>query len=103
MNAYKQSLYSGITRVLANLAMVGAVFLAMRQASRPGVWPSEAVFCLYFFGITIPVWLIALWICRKVRKTWPTENLTLVTLPKLGKCLVSWSVGKPSPTILRQS
>lgn len=69
MTTYKQCLLSGIVRILANLLMVGAIFLAMYQAARWAVWPSELVFCAFFFGITIPVWLLAWgtlkWIRRK--------------------------------------
>ena len=55
MNSYKQSLYVGLIRVMANLLMLGAVFLSMYRASQWSSWPS-AVFCCWFFGITVPVW-----------------------------------------------
>ena len=50
MNSYKQSLYVGLIRVMANLLMLGAVFLSMYRASQWSSWPSEAVFCCWFFG-----------------------------------------------------
>ena len=49
MNSYKQSLYVGLIRVMANLLMLGAVFLSMYRASQWSSWPSEAVFCCWFW------------------------------------------------------
>lgn len=90
MNSYKQSLYGGIIRVCANLIMIGAVFLAMFQATRWPGWPSEAVFCLIFFGITVPVWILAWQANKWLRRRWPAENRSLVNLPRLGSQLVAW-------------
>lgn len=99
MNTYKQSLYVAIVRIVANLAMIGAVFLAMYQASHRPAWPSEAVFCVVFFGITIPVWLIAWRMTRWIRTRWPGPASSLVQLPHLGEQLVTWQVSQnPFPS-----
>lgn len=100
MNSYKQSLYSGIIRVLANLIMVAAIFLAMYQASRWPGWSSEAVFCLFFFGITIPVWTVALLLTRWTRKRWPSVSESIIDLPGLGSQVVAWKVLEPSSSLL---
>lgn len=92
LNSYKQALYVGIIRILANVIMLAAVFIAMYQASRWPAWPSEAVFCLVFFGITIPAWLAALRLTRWARRRWPAAAITLVCLPKAGEQLVQWRV-----------
>ena len=92
MNSYKQSLYAGIIRILANVLMVGAVFLAMREAAKPSPWPSEAVFCAWFFGITIPLWLAAYLLTRRIRRHFPAEFESLVELPRKGPQLVRWRV-----------
>ena len=92
MNSYRQSLYIGIIRVCANLVMIGAVFLAMYNASRWPSWPSEAVFCLCFFGITIPAWTAAWGLTRFVRRRWPARGQSVVDLPGRGRQLVAWEV-----------
>ena len=92
MNSYKQSLYAGIIRILANVLMVGALFFAMRMAARPSPWPSEAVFCTWFFGITIPVWVAAWFFTRRIRRHYPAEFESLVELPRKGPQLVRWRV-----------
>ena len=92
MNSYKQSLYAGMIRILANVLMIGAVFFAMRQAAQPSAWPSEAVFCAWFFGITIPVWVAAYLVTRRVRRHFPAEFESLVELPRKGPQLVRWRV-----------
>lgn len=92
MNSYKQSLYVAIIRILANVLMVGAVFFAMYQASRWHVWPSEAIFCLCFFCITIPTWIIAWRLTKLVRRIYPAEFQSLVSIPRMGEQLVSWRV-----------
>lgn len=94
MNSYKQSLYAAVIRIVANLLMVGAVFLAMRQASLPSAWPSEAVFCAWFFGITVPVWCLAFVCTRRVRRSFPAEYESLVDLPGRGPQLVRWRVNE---------
>lgn len=97
MNSYKQSLYIVIIRICANLLMLGAVFIAMYQASLWPAWPSEAVFCLFFFGLTIPGWLIAWQLIRFVRRTFPAEYKSLVYLPGFGEQLISWRLAKKKP------
>lgn len=92
MNSYKQSLYAGMIRILANVLMIGAVFFAMRQAAQPSPWPSEAVFCAWFFGITIPVWVAAYLVTRRIRRHFPAEFESLVELPRKGPQLVRWRV-----------
>ncbi|MBD5539469.1 MAG: hypothetical protein HDQ94_05690 [Desulfovibrio sp.] len=92
MNSYKQSLYAGIIRILANVLMVGALFFAMRQAALPSSWPSEAVFCAWFFGITIPLWGAACLVTRRIRRHFPAEFESLVELPRKGPQLVRWRV-----------
>lgn len=94
MNSYKQSLYCGIVRVLANLIMVGAIFLAMYQAARWPGWPSEAVFCLFFFGVTAPAWIMAWAVTRWIRRRWPASMQTMVDLPRHGRQLVAWRVAE---------
>lgn len=96
MNAYKQSIYSAIIRVSANILMVAAVFVAMYQASRWPGWPSEAVFCIVFFSITIPAWLAAWQLIRWTRRRWPGPAQSLVSLPGLGSQLVTWQIRKPA-------
>lgn len=95
MNSYKQSLFVSIIRIVANLIMIAAIFLAMYEARRWPGWPSEIVFCLFFFGITIPVWLIAWQLIKLVKKKWPAEFRSLVHLPGRGEQLVSWRVVRP--------
>lgn len=92
MNSYKQSLYTALVRICANLLMVCAIFLAMYEASRQPAWPSEAVFCLVFFGITIPVWICAWQLGKWIRRRWPAEPRSLVEMPGLGNQLVAWRV-----------
>ena len=58
MNNYKRSLYSGIIRITANLLMLGAVFLAMYMAAHT-VDGSVMTFCGWFFGVSVPVWMLA--------------------------------------------
>lgn len=92
MNSYKQALYSTIIRIAANVVMVCAVFFSMYQASRWPGWPSEAVFCIIFFGITVPVWIFAIYLTKLVRRTFPAEHQSLIFLPGRGQQLVSWRV-----------
>lgn len=85
-NSYRQSFYVGLVRITANVLMLGAVFWAMFQASRVSSWPSEAVFCLWFFGITVPVWVVAFCLTRRVRRWFPVESKTaLIPLPREGQ------------------
>lgn len=90
MNSYKQSLYSVLLRVMANLLMVGAVFLAMYRAARGP--SSEITFCLWFFGITVPLWAGALYLDRMIKRRFPAEQESLIDLPRQGPRLVRWRV-----------
>ena len=92
MNSYRQSLYAGVIRILANVLMVGALFFAMYKAALPSAWPSEAVFCAWFFGITIPLWIGAFLLTRRIRSHFPAEFESLVELPRKGPQLVRWRV-----------
>ena len=103
MNQYKQSLYTGIIKIFANLVMVAAIFIAMRLASRQIAWSSEIVFCVVFFGITIPCWIFAHYLIKWIKKIWPAEDMTMVELPKRGNQLVSWSVVKTQAISLKKS
>lgn len=94
MNIYRQTLYLAAIRVFANLAMVAAVFIAMYQAARWPGWSSESVFCLIFFGITIPVWTLAWALARWLRSRLPSGCQSVVRLPGLGPQLVAWRVLK---------
>ena len=97
MNSYKQSLYIAIIRICANLLMIGAVFLGMYQASHWPAWPSEAVFCLFFFGLSVPGWFLAWRLTRHVRKIFPAEPQSLIQLPGIGEQLISWRLAEERP------
>lgn len=92
MNSYRQSLYTALVRIAANVIMLAAIFIAMYQASRWPGWPSEAVFCLVFFGITIPVWIGAIFLNKYIRRRWPAALQSMVLLPRLGEQLVTWEL-----------
>lgn len=94
MNSYRQSLYIGLVRVAANVIMLAALFFAMYQASRWSAWPSEAVFCMFFFGITVPVWVGAIFLNKYIRRRWPAAAQSLVHLPRIGETLVTWQVSE---------
>lgn len=90
-HAFKRALWSGVVRIAANVLMLAAVFFAMYQASlRPG--SSLATFSLFFFGITVPLWLAAGWLLRRIRRRFPCEDATLVTLPGGKAALTRWRV-----------
>ena len=91
MNSYKQSLYVGIIRVVANVLMLCALFFAMFMASRSQMG-SLAAFSLYFFGITIPVWMLAFYATRRVREYFHADDMSVVDLPRIGRCLVRWEI-----------
>lgn len=92
MNSYRQSFYVGLIRIIANILMVCAIFVAMYFSVGPGAWPAEAVFSAIFFGITIPVWTIAYWLTRRMRRIFPAVAESMVDLPGRGPCLVRWQV-----------
>lgn len=74
MNSYRQAPCSGIIRILANLIMIGAVFIAMFMALGVHAWPAEAVFWAVFFGITIPAWTAAFLLPGYLQSPPPGEN-----------------------------
>ncbi|MDR1659396.1 MAG: hypothetical protein LBR94_03520 [Desulfovibrio sp.] len=96
MNSYKQSFYISLIRFCANALMLGAVFVGMYMSGRSSL-PVEAGFCLWFFGITVPLWTVAILLTRFIRKRFPAEEESLVNLPGRGSILVRWRVLKPSP------
>lgn len=55
--------------------MLAAVFLGAYRASRVSAWPCEAVFCLWFFGVTIPVWILALRLDKLLRAKLPVSAI----------------------------
>lgn len=103
MNSYKQSLYSGIIRITANLLMIGAVFLAMYMAAHtPG--GSVMTFCGWFFGVSIPVWMLAGWLTRRIRRLYPAEELSWIELPGQGATFVKWTVcGRADTSIVHDT
>ncbi len=102
MNSYKQSLYVGSIRVVANVLMLCALFLAMFMASHSQTG-SLSEFCLYFFGITIPVWILAFYAIRRVREYFHADDMSVVDLPRLGRCLVRWQIRDTGPYGLVQA
>ena len=96
MNSYKQSLYVGIIRIAANILMLCALFFAMFMASRSQMG-SLTAFSIYFFGITIPVWMLAFYGTRKVREHYRADDMSVVELPRLGRRLVRWQIRETGP------
>lgn len=90
-SSYKRSLYSSIVRIAANMLMIAAVFLGMYKASLSPM-SSMSTFCLWFFGITIPVWMGAFALIRKIRRIYADEGATYIELPRQGASLVYWRV-----------
>ena len=90
MNSYKQ-LYISCIRIVANVLMVAAVFVAMYQSSS-SFDAAELTFCAWFFGITVPLWAGAFGLTRMVRRRFPAEGQSMVHLPRMGLSLVSWRV-----------
>lgn len=95
MNSYHQTLYAGIIKVMANIIMMAAVFVAMYQSSH-SAGSSDLVFCAWFFGLTVPAWGLAFWLVRLIRRKFPAEFQSLVLLPRHGQSLVSWRVAESS-------
>ena len=91
MNSYKQHLYISCIRIVANVLMVAAVFVAMYQSSS-SFDAAELTFCAWFFGITVPLWGGAFGLTRMVRRRFPAEGQSMVHLPRMGLSLVSWRV-----------
>jgi hypothetical protein len=70
----------------------------MRLAPKMGSLSTEAGFCLWFFGLTIPLWIITFRLTRYLKKRFPAEHESFVDLPRLGRQLVRWRVReKASP------
>ena len=90
-SSYKRSLYCSIVRIAANVVMIAAVFLGMYMASRAPM-SSMGTFCLWFFGISIPVWMGAFALIRKIRQLYADEGATYIELPRHGASLVYWRV-----------
>ena len=91
MNSYRQSLYILVIRIAANVLMLAALFFSMYQTAVSG-GRAELVFCLWFFPLVIPLWVVAGIMIRIVRKRFPAEYQSLVNLPGHGPCLVTWHV-----------
>ena len=91
-DTYRYGLYSSMVRIIANILMVAAVFLGMFQASRTDALPSEAVFCFWFFGMTIPVWIGALYTDKRLRRHYLVREESWIDLPYLGRQKVRWRV-----------
>ena len=96
VNCYKQSLYVGFIRIAANIAMLCALFFAMYVAAHSQMG-SLSAFCLYFFGITIPVWMLSFYAIRKVREHYHADDMSVVELPRIGRRLVRWQI-RETPT-----
>ena len=92
MNSYQESLLVGLIRILANVFMIGALFLAMYQATH-SYGSGVLLFCAWFFGVTIPVWVLAWYLIKRVRKNSAANFESYVLLPGAKEpCLVHWSV-----------
>lgn len=91
MNSYRQALYIGIIRIVANIFMIVALFGAMYQASR-SAGAVELVFCAWFFGLIVPLWGLAFLLTRIVRRKFPAEYQSMVSIPGRGPSLVYWRV-----------
>lgn len=96
MNSYRQALYAGVIRIVANVLMIAALFFSMYQTARSG-GPAELVFCAWFFGLVIPIWLAAFALTKLVRRRFPAEFQSLVNLPGRGPSLVRWRVAQQPP------
>lgn len=102
MNSYRQALYAGLIRIAANILMIAALFWAMYQASRSAT-AVELVFCAWFFGLTVPIWIVAIALTKLVRRRFPAEFQSLVSLPGQGPSLVHWRVADSPFLPLRDS
>lgn len=91
-NSYKESLLVGIVRILANVLMIGALFLAMYKAAH-SFGGGMLTFCVWFFGITIVVWFLAWYLVRQIRLHGSSKYESYIILPHCNEpCLVRWSV-----------
>lgn len=91
-NAYRRAFYTSIIQVMANALMIAAIFLAMYQSFHH---PSESlsVFCVWFFGITVPSWIVAKALVRFVRRRFADRDEGMVRLPgRRRSSLMHWKV-----------
>ena len=92
MNSYKESLYIGLVRIMANILMIGALFLAMYNASH-SYGSSMLTFCAWFFGVTIPVWILAWYLIKFIRSKGESRYESYILLPNHSEpTLVHWEV-----------
>ena len=92
MTSYHEALCVGAIRIVANILMIGAIFLAMYQASH-SYGGGILTFCGWFFGVTIPVWIVAWRLIRAVRSRGESRNQSFIVLPGESEpCLVHWKV-----------
>ncbi|MBQ7617286.1 MAG: hypothetical protein IJS50_00265 [Desulfovibrio sp.] len=92
MNQYQEAIWLGAIRIAANLLMVGALFVAMYFASQ-SFGSSMLTFCLWFFGITVPVWFVAISLSKRIRRQRARDNQSMILLPNAKEpCLVEWKV-----------
>ncbi|MCR4666921.1 MAG: hypothetical protein K5657_06465 [Desulfovibrio sp.] len=92
MTSYKEALLVGGIRIGANVLMIVALFLAMYMASK-NVASSMMTFCIWFFGLIIPLWVGAIMLIRHVRKKAAASVTSFVCLPGMREpCLVEWKV-----------
>ena len=90
MNSYKESLLVGLIRIMANVLMIGALFLAMYNAAH-SYGSGILIFCAWFFGLTIPMWILAWYLIKWVRKHGQATAESYIVLPGSDKpCLVRW-------------
>ena len=92
MSRYTEAVLVGLIRIIANLLMIGAIFVAMYFAST-GYGSGMLTFCSWFFGITVPVWVLALYLTKYVRRKAGASNQSFILLPGCeSPCLVEWKV-----------
>ncbi|MBQ9536829.1 MAG: hypothetical protein IJU79_03460 [Desulfovibrionaceae bacterium] len=97
MSSYKESLLVGLVRIMANVLMLAALFLAMYNASHSS-GSSMLIFCAWFFGITICVWVAAWYLIRLIREKGQSRAESFLLLPHCTEpCLVRWEVVEHSP------
>ncbi len=92
ISSYREAVLIGTIRIVANILMIGALFLAMYLAST-SFGSGMLTFCTWFFGITIPVWIVALYLTKYVRRLAKGACVSFIVLPGSDKpCLVEWKV-----------
>ncbi len=94
ISRYKEALLISAIKVTANIIMIGAIFFAMYQA-QTSVGGGMMHLCAWFFGITIPTWIVAISLTRYVRRMAKGKSVSMIVLPGCKKpCLVEWTVIK---------